>query len=146
MAQLTITAADVGVASDSGHDLRVGQASQAVTEGEVVRWNPATQRFDKAANDTDDNAGSGTGGFIGVALTPASGPEAYFLYSHPGSTGRIKPGATVAPGRMYYLGQTPGKIVEFADLTSTDKVTEVFRGETTSEVSLVLNPTGIDVP
>lgn len=77
---------------------------------------------------------------IGVAMTPGIA-TGYGDVAYTGSI--ILVGTTAAVGTTYFGGQTAGTFVPHADLTTADYVTRLGTAETTTQILLALEATGI---
>ena len=93
-------------------------------------------KYKKASNDVDDASVDAKL----IALTAASGDNSYFIGLRTGS----KIGSTGTPftqGVTYYVGATPGKIVPFADLATTNRTVIVGTASTSGILNLnIVNP------
>lgn len=136
MADLTITAANVGPASASD-SIGLVQVGEAVTAGQPAYYDSSTQKYYRAkANDVlkDEVAG---------IFTTSAASDGFALLQ---SGGTIKIGATVVVGTIYLLSDTVGGIKPVADTGSADAVQIIGVGATTTTIKLLLQNTGIIVP
>ena len=136
MADLTVTAANVGVASENDVVLIVGVAGEAIDRGEVVYYDSGVSppKYKLAANDTANKA-TATG--LAQSESAADGDEIIIQMA-----GKVKAGATLTKGEIYYVSANAGKIAPFADLLAGDYVTSVYRATSTSEAQLDFDATG----
>jgi hypothetical protein len=109
MADLTITAASV--VKGSGSEVDRGTAGATITAGQAVYEDAATGKYLLA----DDNSATAAARVPkGIALNGASNNQALAVLM----AGDITIGATLVPGTVYYLSDTPGGIGPAADLAS----------------------------
>jgi hypothetical protein len=109
MADLTITAASV--AAGTGARAEHGTAGAAVTAGQTVYLDPATNTYKLA----DANSGTADARVTsGLALHAAASGQPLAVHT----SGPLTIGATVTAGVGYYQSSTPGGICPVADLAS----------------------------
>ena len=138
MADLTITAANVGI-SGSGSNTRVVQVGEAVTQGQPGYLLTTDGKYYQT--DADDTAAKAVA--AGIFLTAAS-TDGYAVLAMPGST--INLGATLAVGTVYVLSGTKGGICPAADLATGDYTTILGVATTTSSLVLNFIVSGVQVP
>ena len=126
MADLVISS--IEVASSRSRATNV-QAKVAITAGDVVTLDSATGKYDLA-----DASAASTATVAGIAVTDA-GVDGYFLYV---SAEEVNLGAILTAGDFYYLSATAGKLCPFADLVSTNVVTQIGHATTTSNLKINL--------
>lgn len=130
MAAVSVTAANVGIAS--ALTPRASIAGETITQGQWV-YLASGKVYVATCASTAAKAD-----VYGLALTPAVLDEDILIALN----GDVKPGGTVVATQMYYLGSA-GTSVPYADLVSTNYVTEVMRGVTTSTSSVRISATGL---
>lgn len=132
MSALSITANSV--VKSTGAALRTEfVAGEAVTAGQSVYLKTSDSKWWLAqADGTAEESGSGT--ILGVALNAAAAGQPVIVQTG----GTITIGATVAAGVFYYLGATAGGIYPVGDLSSTNYVSTVGYGASTT--TLIINP------
>lgn len=135
MADLTITAADMGVA-DLGVATRIVQAGEAVTQGQPGY--PSGGKYYQC--DADDT--SATAAATGIFLTPA-GIDGYAIFA---TSGTILIGATLVVGELYVVSATKGGICPIGDLTTGDYVTILGVASSASTLALDPSPSGTVKP
>lgn len=111
MADLTITA--TSVVAGSGAKKVTGTAGAAVTAGQVVYNDSATDTYKLA---DCNSATAAVRSPAGIALHAAAANQPLTILS----SGPITIGATVTAGVAYYLSGTAGGIAPVADLTTGD--------------------------
>lgn len=109
MADLVLTAANV--AAGTGARVEHGTAGAAVTAGQVVYADSATNTYKLADNNSGTAAARAP---FGIALHAASTGQPLQVQT----TGPITIGATLTAGVAYYLSGTPGAICPVADLVT----------------------------
>lgn len=127
MADLSITAANVGVTSNTVFELV--QVGESVTQGQPAYKKALDGLYYKA----DANASSATAAALGVFLSPAS-TNGYALIAKSGS---ILAGATLVVGETYVVSATAGGIAPLADVTTGWYVT--ILGVASSATTLALD-------
>ena len=135
MADLTITAANVGVAADSAR-VRVVQVGEAVTQGQ-----PGYLSAGKYYQADADNTAA-TAAATGIFLT-AAGIDGYAVFATGGS---ILIGATLTLGELYVVSATKGGIAPIGDLTSGDYTTVLGVASSTSALTLAPSASGVAKP
>ena len=126
MADYTISS--IEVASSRSRATNV-QAKVAITAGEAVYLDSATGKYDLA-----DASAAATATVAGLAVTDAA-IDGYFLYV---AAEEVDLGAILTPGDFVYLSATAGKLCPFADLVSTNVVTQIGHATTTSNLKINL--------
>jgi hypothetical protein len=133
MADLTITAANV--LAGSGAKKVTGVAGVAVTAGQAVYLESATNTYKLADN---DSATAEVRSVAGIALHAAgSGQPLTILTSGP-----ITIGATTAVGIVYCLSSTPGGICPSADIATGDYNTIIGIGTSVTAIDVKLHAAG----
>tara|TARA_R100000152_G_C6781589_1_gene216433 strand:- start:5986 stop:6402 length:417 start_codon:yes stop_codon:yes gene_type:complete len=138
MADLSITAANVGVASSTCKTVTV-QAGEAITRGMAVYLDGTNSN--KAMKALNTAAASTT--IYGIANDEAAADGDYISVI---TTGTIKTGASMTVGQAYYLSTNAGKICPFADLNTSDYINLVYRAATSTTAKMVLENSGIQSP
>jgi len=129
MADLSITAANV-----RSYGTQVsGIAGESITQGQTVRLNTSTGKYVISSDDSAANAAT-----AGIALNAASDNQP--LYVH--TAGLINPGATVAVGKVY-VQSTSGAIAPVDDIASSEYITVIGVGTTTSRIKVAINQSGV---
>jgi predicted transcriptional regulator len=134
MADLTITAANV--VKYSGAFSRSGTAGEDITAGEAVYLSGGEVMLAQADDEDTDAA-------VGIALNSAADgqPVSYLV------AGGLNPGATVTVGTVYVVSAAAaGGIAPLADLASTEYVTILGVGTTTSRIDVNINVSGVAIP
>lgn len=126
MADLSITAANVGVTSNAVVELV--QVGETVTQGQPAYKKALDGLYYKA----DANASSATAAAVGVFLTPAS-TNGYAMIAKSGS---ILAGATLTVGETYVVSATAGGIAPLADVTTGWYVTILGVASSASTLAL----------
>ena len=128
MTDLVVTAANVIPSSGATRSDGVLDTGVTVTAGQAVYRDATTQKLKltvcTSAAGADLLGIAEVGGSPGQRITVIVRDESF------------APGATVAPGIVYYLSETPGGICPVADIGSTDYTTVVMVGVSTSKVIL----------
>lgn len=132
MADLTITAANVAITSDT--TTQRFQAGGTITQGQPVYLKSSDQKYYAC----DVNTGAEEATAVGIAITPASADE-YFLVA---TSGNINPGATVAASEVYVVSES-GAISPASDLTTGDYACVVYIGVATDEVKIGILNAGV---
>jgi hypothetical protein len=128
MADLTITEANVKLASKKGAKIAPVQAGEALAVGDVYYLDTTASNKAKKANASDTSQKVAAG----IVLTAAS-TDGYFVGI---TSGPFTPGATLTKGVEYYLSSNDGKIAPYADLSSGDYIIQLFRASSTTEAIL----------
>ena len=131
MADLSVTAASVAYSSG---ERETGTAGETVTAGMAVYKSSSDGLLYKA----DCNA-SGKDATYGIALHDSIVNRVLTIQK----SGYITIGATVAVGTVYVQSGTAGGICPWADLVTSDKLTVIGYGYSTTQLLLQLNATGI---
>ena len=126
MADYTISS--IEVASSRSRATNV-QAKVSISAGEAVYLDSATGKYDLA-----DASAASTATVAGLAVTDAA-IDGYFLYV---SAEEVDLGAILTAGDFVYLSATAGKLCPFADLVSTNVVTQIGHATTTSNLKINL--------
>ena len=138
MSDISITAANV---------VRVGgsvnknyNAGETTTAGQSVYLKTTDSKWYKAqADGTAEEAGGGT--IVGVALHAASAGQPLAVQTD----GTITIGGTVVAGTVYVVATTAGGIAPIADLASTNRVTIIGYGTSTSVIAINPIITGVTI-
>jgi len=135
-----VTAASVakGTGAQTNNDYPAGESG---TAGMVVYHKASDSKWYKAQADATPDNGYGTGvgpGGIGIATHDFRAGQPLQVQTG----GQYTVGATVAVGVHYYLSATAGGICPVADLASTNYVTRLFYGVSTTVGQLDLKATG----
>lgn len=136
MADLTITAANVGV-SDGNTRTQIVQVGEAVTHMQSVYLDSSTNKYMLADADA-----AGEDGASGVTITSAP-LDGYAMIA---TRGKVKAGATITVGKIYVLSDTPGGIKPVDDLATGDKVTILGVGVSSTEIDINIIASGVAVP
>ncbi len=107
-----------------------------ITAGQTLYLDAADNKYKLA----DANASSSTAAIKAVAMTPGV-DTGYGIVAISGSI--ILVGTAAAVGTTYFVGQTAGSIVPHADLTTSDYTSRVGTAETTTQILLAIEATGI---
>lgn len=127
MADLTITAANV--IAGTGARVLYEIAGATVTAGQVVYDDPTTERASLA----DSNSATAAARVPkGIALNGAANGQPLAVHT----SGPVTIGATLVPGTVYMLSETPGGIQPAADLAA---------GEYTSIIGVAISTTVLNV-
>jgi len=138
MADLSITAANVGVAS-SITKVVVVEAAEAITRGMAVYRNGSnSNKATKAIN-----TASASTAVYGIAQSESASDGDFIAVA---TSGTIITGASMTVGQLYYLSSTAGKLMPYADLTTNDYINGVYRATTSTKAILVLENNGIQSP
>ena len=138
MADLSITAANVGVAS-SITKVVVIEAAEAITRGMAVYRNGSnSNKATKAIN-----TASASTAVYGIAQSESAADGDFIAVA---TSGTIITGASMTVGQLYYLSSTAGKLMPYADLTTNDYINGVYRATTSTKAILVLENNGIQSP
>ena len=132
MADLTVTAANVGAGSDTQTN-RV-QIGEAVTQGQCVYKKAADGKYWLADNSTTTLAAA-----AGIALTGGATDEYIIL----ATKGDIDIGATLAIGTIYTVSSTSGAIHPELDIATTEIVTILGYGKTAAIFTIDITQTEI---
>lgn len=133
-ADLTITAANV--IKGSNGVVKHGTAGASVTAGKVLYYDSATGTWKLADNNSATVAARSP---RGIALHAAEANQP--LAVHTG--GDITIGATLTPGVVYYLSDTPGGIGPVADLASGEYPTVIGIAKSASVLAVSFQEAGV---
>lgn len=130
------------MAYSSGNVRRDKNAGETITAGQCVYLKSSTDEWMKAqADGTAEEAGSGVD--LGIALHASLDGQPLAVQT----SGTITIGATPTVGVMYCVSATAGGICPQADLVSTNKISFIGQGATSTTLNLVrLGNTGYTVP
>lgn len=137
-ADLSITAANVAVASTTGARTSTVQWGETITAGQCVYKKTSDGKYYKADNDVD----SATANAVGIALTGGAG-DAYGVVL---TAGEITIGATTTAGAAYVVSSTAGGICPDGDLGSGDYITHLGYATTTGKIVLGIKAHSVQVP
>lgn len=129
MADLSVTAANVAMTSNTVYDLV--QVGESVTQGQPGYRSSSDGKFYRGDADA-----AATAVCTGVFMTPAS-TSGYAVFA---TDGLINLGATLTVGMVYVVSTTAGGIAPYADLGSGDYVN--YLGIATTAALLDLQPHG----
>lgn len=133
MSDLTITAASV--AANSGSSVEHGVAAAALTAGQAVYKDDTTGRFGLADS---NSATAGVRVPVGIALHAAATGQPIAV----ATKGPITIGATLTPGTIYTLSETPGGIQPSADLGSGEYTSVLGMATSASVLTLKIQSSG----
>ena len=142
MASLTVTVAEVLPTGSGAQFLRDYLCGETITAGMVVYLNASSVWMKAQSDGTAIEAGSSNYGF---AMHASLAGQPLCVQA----AGIFVVGATAAPtvGEIYYIGTTYGAINPYSDLVSTNKITILGIGYTSSSIDMsVKRYTGIAVP
>lgn len=133
MADLVITAANVVAAA--GASRTAGVAGAVITAGQAVYLDAATGKFLLA----DSNAVAAAARVpLGIALNSAAANQPLQV-----GWGEITIGATMTPGLVYYLSDTPGGICPVADVGSGEYVCVIGIAASASLLSVKIHAVNV---
>lgn len=113
------------------------QYGATISAGQSIYLDSADNKWKLA----DCNAGSAAvAACAGVAITPGIA-DGHGIIATGGSI--ILVGTTMAVGTSYAVGQTAGSLVPESDLTTSDYLSKVGSGSTTTQMLLGISATGI---
>lgn len=135
MADLVITAGNV--VADSAASKISGTAGETITAGMAVYQDTSTKKWMKALSDSAAHAAAS-----GIALNGASLNQPLSILTE----GTITIGATVTVGETYYVSNTAGGIIPYADLSAAEYVTMIGIGLTASTIAVKFIASGVAVP
>jgi len=143
MADITVTAANVAKGSGAviNHDFVAGET---ITAGMAVYRKESDGRWWKAQCDnTAEEVGNGSASVprFGVSLHGALAGQPLSVQT----SGPYTAGGTVVAGTPYVVSATAGGICPHADLVSTNKVTFVGYGISTTQIQIAPIVTGLTV-
>jgi hypothetical protein len=132
MADLTQTAANVRITSTSL--VTIVNAGETVTPGMPGYKLAADSEYYKASSSTSITAAA-DGIFIGDA---DDGDRVSFC-----TKGDMDIGATLVIGESYFVSNTTGKIMPSGDVSTGEFVTYLGTADTTSNINIVINQSGV---
>jgi len=135
MANLTITAASVGIASGTA-DVRAVQVGESVTHGQPLYF--SANKYYKC------DATSATKANCGVISLGTASTDGWVLALFPG--GEYIVGATLTVGMTYVISATSGAIAPIGDLASTNFPTILGTAKTTTTLRFNPDPSGVAKP
>ncbi|NNE62362.1 MAG: hypothetical protein HKN35_15830 [Woeseia sp.] len=138
MADLTQTAANVGLTDTAGSTVAVKQAGEALTQGQPVYLNTADSKYYKC----DANVSAVTAAAAGICMSPAATDEYFILCS----AGPIDLGGTLAIGTTYIVSATAGGVAPDADAATGWFKTALGHAIATDRLELDINASGVAVP
>lgn len=130
MAELTQTAANVGLTDSAGAVIQKVTYGEAITQGNVVYKKTADSEYYKADADAADTASAD-----GIALTAGGDSEEGVIIT----SGPVDVGATLTVGTSYYLGTTAGAIGLESDLSTGDFPTYLGNAIAADTLDLQIN-------
>lgn len=136
MADLTQTAANVGLTDQTGSTVSVVKAGEAVTQGQPMYISSA--KYYRCDATTAAAAAA-----KGIALTPAAADE-YFVLAGNGTT--VDLGAVLTIGETYCVSGTDGAIAPIADVGSAQFVTILGTATAADELPLNIIPGTVAKP
>jgi len=134
MADLTITATDVNIVSDSFAERVL--AGESLTPGQAVYQNASDLKYYKADCDTVSTAT-----VSGVCVSYAAADAYVYILNSLNSV--IDIGATVSVGEIYVVSDTAGNIMPNTDLTSGQYVSVIGYGSDTNEITMNIYNSGV---
>ena len=134
MADISITAANVGLTDDSGVAYRRVQYGETVTQGKSLYLKAADGKYWLA--DADALA---TAACVGIAITPGAADEYGIMVEE----GPLDLGATLTVGATYVVSTTAGGIAPIADLGSGDFTTILGVAVTSGKLDLKIYQSGV---
>lgn len=134
MADLSITAANVLAGADAV--AKDGTAGATITSGQAVYRDSADDRYKLADN---NSATAAVRAPKGIALNSAAAGQPIRVLTE----GDITIGATLTPGVVYYLSDTPGGICPVADLAAGEYPTIIGIAESASVLNVKLHQSGV---
>ncbi len=136
MPDIVVTAANVIRGTNA--TIGSGDAGETITAGECVYKDTTDLNKYKRC----DNSAEASARIAGIALNGASdGQPISFVMA-----GDINPGGTVVVGEIYLVSTTAGGIAPEADVVSTEFVSIIGVGTTTSNIQVKINVSGRQVP
>ena len=136
MADLTITAANVGLKSQSV-SVQVVQFGEAVTQGQPLYRDTNDNKYNLCDSDAEASAKC-----AGIAMTSGATDE----YGIIAKTGPIDVGATLTVGETYVVSTNAGGIAPIGDLTTGDYVTHLGVASAAATLELDIEVTGVVKP
>lgn len=139
-ADLSITAANVAIASTTGARTSTVQWGETITAGMCVYKKASDGKYYKSDNDVD----SATANALGIALTGGSA-DGYGIVM---TAGTLNIGATTAKGMAYVVSDTAGGIRPVSDTWTTGEyITHLgYATNTTGTVVLGVKAHSVQVP
>lgn len=128
MADVSITAANVGLRGGSASVIDVVQYGDTITQGQAVYLDETAGTYKK----TDADA-LATAAAVGIALTPGISGGIGVIAKN---GARVAIGATVLSGRLYGISSSAGAIAPIGDLGAGKFETIIGRAVSTSEIEL----------
>lgn len=136
MTAVAITDANVQqISSDEGTKVQYGET---MTPGDVAYKSSADNKYYLAANNDSAKQNASV-----IVLTGGEADSYGYVIGTKGA--EVDIGGTVTVGTAYYLG-TGGAIVPVGDLSSTNYVTLIGFGKTSTNLLLSFHATGVQVP
>lgn len=132
MANVTITAANV--VADGTATTETGIAGAAVTQGQAVYKDAATNTFKLSDNDL-----TGAKNFYGIALNAAASGQPLTVAKE----GKVTIGGTLVAGTTYAVSATAGAICPQADLTTGNAVLVIGIATSTTVLDIKPHLTGV---
>ena len=134
MADISITAANVGLTDSSGITYRIVQYGEATTQGRSLYLKAADGKYWLA------NAGAlAAAAAVGIALTPGAADEYGIMVEE----GPIDLGTALASGATYVVSSTSGGIAPVADLTTGDYTTILGVALASNKLDLRIYQSGV---
>jgi hypothetical protein len=136
MSDLVITAANV--IAGTGARKALGTAGATITAGKVVYLDTSDSKYKLA----DNNSGTAVlRSPVGIALNGASNGQPLVIHEE----GPLTIGATLEPGAVYFLSDTPGGICTAADLASGEYPTILGIAVSTTVLDIDIAESGVAV-
>ncbi len=139
MANLTITAANVGIASSSR--VRAVVTGEAITHAQPVYLNAADGKYYKA----DANASVTAAAASAISVTSASAADQYIVIVEADDT-LVNLGSTLTVGETYVVSATAGAICPIGDLTTGSYPCILGVATTTALLKLRIFASGVAKP
>tara|TARA_Y100000593_G_scaffold67933_2_gene124890 strand:+ start:11575 stop:11988 length:414 start_codon:yes stop_codon:yes gene_type:complete len=137
MADLTITASDVVPPSTGVAD---GTAGEAIVAGQAVYLDSTDDSKVKLA-DADDTEAKAAAVGIAVNSAPKAGQPVSYV-----TLGDLTVTSGVTVGEIYVVSGTAGGVAPEGDLASSDYVTILGIGKTSTSIAVKVHVSGIQVP
>lgn len=135
MADISQTAANVGLTDQTTQPIQKGEAGEAITQGQPVYLNTSDNKYYRCDSDASTSAVA-----AGIALTPAATGE-QFVFALPGA--EVDLGGTLTLGETYAVSTNVGAIAPVGDLTTGDYVTTLGTANSTSSMVVKINVSGV---
>ena len=132
MADLTITAANLSIAVDTG--TKIVQFGESVSAGEPVYKKTADSKYWLAQADDDAEVLAD-----GIAIT-AGAADSYGVIV---VSGTLNMGAILTSGQLYVVSATAGGIAPRGDLIATNRLTHLGTATSTSVLEVKIDQTGV---